>query len=275
MTNTPAEFIAYCLAHPQDRDGSTWDQKCVALVFRAGGFTDSRDSAYRAALATEAAGHKLDTTTPLDELPAGWFVYFDKAGPDNGHIGMTTGNGRFGSANWRAKGWGTALGTMGIQFYIDTGARYMGASPYFINDTLDLSGTASLGFRDLPTLAEKRRPMSQLIRNYDGSIGLVTEDGELLPLASTTEVEALKATGIVGDWVQMPDGLIWNTLTAVTARKLAQRTGNPAAVAGALAPLLVSAVVGALADTGSGLTVAQVEAAAEAAVRSVFADAAK
>lgn len=158
MTNTPAEFIAYCLAHPQDRDGSTWDQKCVALVFRAGGFSASADSAYRAALATEAAGHKLDTTTPLDKLPVGWFVYFDKAGPDNGHIGMTTGNGQFGSANWRAKGWGTALGLMGIQFYINTGARYMGASPYFINTTLDLSSTAGSG----PTPLELDVPLTDL-----------------------------------------------------------------------------------------------------------------
>ncbi|TFC92035.1 MULTISPECIES: hypothetical protein [Cryobacterium] len=272
MTNTPAEFIAYCLAHPQDRDGSTWDQKCVALVFRAGGFTDSRNSAYRAALATEAAGHKLDTTTPLDRLPAGWFVYFDKAGPDNGHIGMTTGNGQFGSANWRAKGWGTALGQMSIQFYIDSGARYMGASPYFINTTLDLSGLASL---DLTPVIEKRRPMSALIRNYDGSIGLVTEDGELIPLASMTEVDSLRATGIVGDFVQMPDGLIWNTLTAITGRKLVQRSGNPDATAAALAPLLVSAVVAGLAGTGSGLTEEQVAQATEAAVRAVFADAAK
>ena len=78
MPRTPAEFIAYCVAHPTD-NGSTWDQKCVALVFRAGGFSTSASSAYRAALATEGYGHPLDTTTPLDGLPAGWFVYFDKA----------------------------------------------------------------------------------------------------------------------------------------------------------------------------------------------------
>ena len=116
--------------------------------------------------------------------------------------------------------------------------------------------------------------MSVLIRNYNGSIGLVTEDGELVPLASLNEVESLKATGLVGDYVQMADGNVWNTLTAITGRKLAQRTGNPAAVAAALAPLLVSAVVAGLAGTGSGLTAAEVEAATEAAVRAVFADAA-
>ena len=123
-------------------------------------------------------------------------------------------------------------------------------------------------------LAETRRPMSALIRNYDGSVGLVTEDGELIPLASMTEVDSLRATGLVGDFVQMPDGLIWNTLAAITARKLAQRTGSPAAVASALAPLLIPAVLVGLKSTGATLTEQQVTEAAEAAIRKVFADAA-
>ncbi|TFD41759.1 M23 family metallopeptidase [Cryobacterium sp. TMT2-10] len=135
-------------------------------------------------------------------------------------------------------------------------------------------GSSSAALDSAP-LAEKRRPMSVLIRNYNGSMGLLTEDGELIPLNSMTEVDSLRATGLVGDWVQMPDGLVWNTLTAITGRKLAQRTGNPDAVAAALAPLLVSAVVAGLAGKGSGLTAVEVEAATEAAVRAVFADAAK
>ena len=122
---------------------------------------------------------------------------------------------------------------------------------------------------------EKRRPMSALIRNHDGSIGLATEDGELIPLGSMDEVRALQATGLVGDYVQMGDGLVWNMLTNLTARKLAQRTGSPTAVAGAVAPLLVSAVLAGLKTTGATLTEAQVTEAAEVAIRNVFADVAR
>lgn len=145
------------------------------------------------------------------------------------------------------------------------------------NPWLYFSGTNTASNRSAPIVItslaeEKRRPMSTLIRNHDGSVGLVTEDGELIPLASMTEVDSLRATGLVSDLVQMPDGLVWNTLTAITGRKLAQRTGSSTDVAGAIAPLLVSAVLSGLKTTGAALTEAQVTEAAEFAIRKVFAD---
>jgi hypothetical protein len=146
VTNAPAAFIAWCIAHPTDSKapGQTWDQKCVALLFRAGGFTSSFTSAYYAGVYTRAH-HGLDTTTPYDQIPKGWIVYFDKAGPTNGHIGMVTTSGRFASANWRVDNYGTALGdNLTIAAYVDTGAIYMGASPYFGDETLDLSGNTSV-----------------------------------------------------------------------------------------------------------------------------------
>ncbi|MDJ0337476.1 M23 family metallopeptidase [Cryobacterium sp. PH31-O1] len=144
---------------------------------------------------------------------------------------------------------------------------------YFVGTSTATNGSTPINITAVP--AETSPAMSTLIRNYDGSIGLVTEDGELIPLGSMTEVDSLRATGLVGDFVQMPDGLIWDTLTTITARKLAQRTANPAGVASAIAPLLVSAVLAGLTRTGATLTEAQVTEAAEVAIRNVFADAAK
>lgn len=144
---TPEGFDQWCKDHPKDTGNpvgsqppSSWDQKCVALVFRAGDFTNSFTSAYRAGVYTRNA-HGLDTKIPLARVPRGWFVYFDKAGPDNGHIGMSMGGGNFLSANWRYSSHGTALGVGSIQGYIDTGAVYMGTSPYFGDATLDLTET--------------------------------------------------------------------------------------------------------------------------------------
>ncbi|WP_022886352.1 hypothetical protein [Glaciibacter superstes] len=275
MTRTPQGFVDWCRANPTDNlePGASWDQKCGSLVFRAGGFSTSAPSAYLMALATEGYGHHLYTEDeiPFDEIPGGWFVYFDKAGPNNGHIGMVSSPGRFLSANWRVSDFGSGLGTMPIADYAAISDRFMGASPYFINSTL--AGVSEVASLDTKTIGKKR--MSALIRNYDTSVGLVTEDGELVPLHSVNEMEALKATGIVGDFVQMSDGNVWNTLTAITARKIAQRsTVDPAVIASAIAPLLVSAVIAGLNDSGAELTQAQVEQAAETAIRKVFADAA-
>ncbi|WGD37420.1 CHAP domain-containing protein [Lysinibacter sp. HNR] len=70
---------------------------------------------------------------------------------------------------------------------------------------------------------EKGFTLPALIRTPDGTIGFVGDNGELTPLTSMTEVESLQATGIVGPYVDLPDRLVWNTLTAITARKIAER----------------------------------------------------
>lgn len=125
--------------------------------------------------------------------------------------------------------------------------------------------------------APQEDDMPKLIRNYDGSIGMLTADGTLQPMSSMDEVNALKSTGLVGDWWQAPDGLVWNLLTARTARIVAlQDPGvDEARVAAALAPLLVGPILSQLQAAVPALTQAQVEAAAEAAIKDVFAAAAK
>jgi len=122
-------------------------------------------------------------------------------------------------------------------------------------------------------------PMPALIRHPNGSIGFVSDAGELDAISTLNEVESLKAVGLVGNWVQLPDKNIWDTLTARTARLRAQRATpgadvDEAAIVAGIAPLLIPAVVEALKGVGSGLTAEQVKAATEAAVRAVFADAA-
>jgi hypothetical protein len=108
-----------------------------------------------------------------------------------------------------------------------------------------LGGSSPSG--DIGEPIKEKKKMSALIRNYDGNVGLVTEDGELVPLNDMNEVESLKATGLVGDYAQMSDGNVWNTLTGITARKVAQRSAsNPAEIAKAVAPLLTSSVVDAV-----------------------------
>lgn len=155
---TPQGFINWCLANPTDRigPGSSWDQKCGSLVFRAGDFRVSAPSAWYAAQSTIGYGHHLYSASelPLAKVPLGWMVYFDVGGKNNGHVGMAGGNGQFLSANWRVTPMTPAhqaLGWMGIQDYINrSGATYMGASAYYINATLDLSGTAGGGGTPIP-----------------------------------------------------------------------------------------------------------------------------
>lgn len=155
MTATPNEFRAYGASHPFDYDGSTMDQKCVSYVFRAGRFGSSAPSAWYAAHSTIGYGHRLYSAAelPFAKVPRGWMLYFDVAGINNGHIGMSNGDGTFSSANHRVHPYvvGSAIGDLGIQEYIDrvraegTKITYLGASAYFINTTLDLTSTAGGG----------------------------------------------------------------------------------------------------------------------------------
>jgi len=161
-----------------------------------------------------------------------------------------------------------------LHFELRINGSIVDPNPYIAGTSTGAASQDPIVIAALPE-PKVKKPMAVLIRNYDGSIGLVTDDGELVPLGSLNEVDSLKATGIVGDWVQMADGNVWNTLTSVTSRKLAQRSGSPDAVAAAIAPLLVPAILEGLRGADSGLTEVQVAAAAEVAIRAVFASAAK
>lgn len=74
-----------------------------------------------------------------------------------------------------------------------------------------------------PTTKKEAKKMAVLIRNHDGSIGLVNDSGELFPISNLDEVRALQASGLVGQWTQMQDGLVWNLLQARTERIQKQR----------------------------------------------------
>lgn len=134
-----------------------------------------------------------------------------------------------------------------------------------------IPATASLDITPI-TQQEEDPDMSRIIHHPNGSMALAGSDGTFVPLTTMDEVAALIGTGAVPkDYVNLSDGLMWNLRTAIAARKAAQGSTDPQAVAAALAPLIVPAVVTAV---GGGLTQEQVEQATEAAVRAVFADAA-
>ena len=132
------------------------------------------------------------------------------------------------------------------------------------------SGTAGDGY----TLI-KEIPMPALIHHPNGSIGFVSDAGELDAISSMTEVDSLRAVGLVGEWVDLPDGLIWNTLVTRTARlRTGPTTVDTAAVAASLAATIIPVLLEAVLDEGVEITEAQVEAAAARAIKSVLKDAA-
>lgn len=116
-----------------------------------------------------------------------------------------------------------------------------------------------------------------LLRTGDGSgsVGTVNPDGTLDGL-TLDELNALQRTGMVDPMHQEGDGTVWNILARRTARLRAVQSGNQAALAQSVAALIVPAVLSGLAAAGATApTTAQIQAAAEAAIRDVFADAAK
>ncbi|MGG7510916.1 hypothetical protein [Plantibacter sp. YIM 135249] len=119
--------------------------------------------------------------------------------------------------------------------------------------------------------------MPALLRHPNSSIGFVSDAGELDAISDINEVEALKASGIVKDWVQLPDGFVWNLLTKRTARLRAQRAGtvDEAAIAKQIAPLVVAPIIAAIQASGQiGTDPEAIAKITEDAVRRVFADAA-
>ncbi|EYR64684.1 hypothetical protein N866_07230 [Actinotalea ferrariae CF5-4] len=126
-----------------------------------------------------------------------------------------------------------------------------------------------------PVPQEDDMPASVAVRHPNGSIALAGDDGTFVPLTSVDELEALKATGAVrlhdgpAGTLALPDGLIWNLRAAVGFRKSIQGEQDPGKVAAAVAATLVPAVLDALPES-AGLTVEQVTAAAEIAVRNVL-----
>lgn len=144
MTNTDAQFNSWSDKNPYDTGwpvGSTtktsWSQKCVSFVHRAGNFGATAGTASLVYRDTKAK-HKIYTTDelPLNSIPKGWLVYFSLASTPDGHIGKSTGNGNFLSATAWVPGT-IKRGILGIAAYEKAaGAKCLGASPYFLDQHL-------------------------------------------------------------------------------------------------------------------------------------------
>lgn len=148
----------------------------------------------------------------------------------------------------------------------------MGGTETPINShTPALSGAGS-GYEIIEESVEDMKA----IRNGDGSgsIGTVSPDGTLDGL-TLAEFDSLKRIGMLGDpgYVQESDGTVWNALTARTVRIRAVQSADPAALAASVAALVIPALAAEF-GTRAGFTLADIQNASEAAIRSVFSDAA-
>lgn len=131
--------------NPTTQSG-TWDEWCEAFVYRAGGFTESYPSAFKAYQSTMLHSGGLDTRDS-DLVPAGWLYYWDIAGPNNGHIGFANGDGNCLMANHRVQPLTPAHKALGFLRAKDytrlSGARYLGASPSHGRQTLTVPTIAT------------------------------------------------------------------------------------------------------------------------------------
>jgi hypothetical protein len=166
-----------------------------------------------------------------------------------------------------------------IKWWSDWSVWQYTSTPLDRNKAQTPLGTAMLSAA--PITANEEDMQLNALRNYDGSIGIIDDSGLLNPLTSEGEWNSYLRIGIVKQqadgsyWIQQSDGTVWNALTAITARVNAQRAGDPKALAQATSALIVPAVIAALQSNGAtALTQDQVQAAAEAAIKDVFAAAA-
>lgn len=215
--------------------------------------------------------------------PAGYPVYFDAlsrpryAGDTNyrsGDIVISLGGGLVRCTDGAGAG---RMATMTIaQRARQIGRTYLGWCEDFLGYDVITTATASTGSTPIPEQEDENMQLT-VIRNYNGGIGIVDDAGLLTPLVQMGEYNSYVRLGLVkdGQFLQQPDGTVWNALAGVTARVRAVQAGDPAAIAKTTAALVIPAVVAALQTSGAAqITQQQVQDAAEAAIRQVFADAA-
>lgn len=253
-----------------------WNQWCQQLmwncVYAVMGYTrDSQMGTYpRADLARDAS--HIESTDPT-KAPAGAMHWFTYPIPD-GHVGMSLGGSRvLMTGTEEALGVGGVLlgknyGVTTVEAYVKAkGNRYLGWSKTNgANPTL----IGKIGEQSKEGAFE----MPALIRTPDGSIGFVSDAGMLDAISGMPEVEALQASGLVGGWVNQPDGLVWQLLAARTARLRAQQAQvDPSKLAAEIASLMVGPVVEALSKAGN-LSKADVEDAVKRVTQELLAKAA-
>jgi lysozyme len=119
----------------------------------------------------------------------------------------------------------------------------------------------------------KEFTMPALIRNSDGSIGYVSDQGMLDAISDLNEVSALQATGLVGAFVQMPNPQVWQLLTNRTARLRSAASGlSPQALAAQTAAIVVPAVIAAL-GSHTTLTPSEIEETSRTTIENLLTNA--
>lgn len=89
-------------------------------------------------------------------------------------------------------------------------------------DAMMTNQNAAAGGGGTPLPEEDEDMKLTLIRNHDGSVGVLNPDGTLSPIEDPEVIEGYKRLGIVvkqpnGDyWLQQPDGTVWNLLVQQT-----------------------------------------------------------
>ncbi|TFB59625.1 peptidoglycan-binding domain-containing protein [Cryobacterium sp. Sr3] len=133
MARTVEQAEAWGRANPQ-RDSGSWKNWCASLMFRAGGFDWSADTA------TEARQASSITSFDASLAPTGSFHWWDISGITAGHVGMDlVGGGRriMMATNQLDESWGTAIGTSSVGSYgTHTNATYRGWSHDYVGQHL-------------------------------------------------------------------------------------------------------------------------------------------
>jgi hypothetical protein len=144
MARSVAQAEAWGRANPT-RDNGSWKNWCASLMFRAGDFSWSADTA------TEARQASTIVSFDASQAPAGAFHWWDIAGITAGHVGLDLDGG--GSRVMMATDkvdqlWGQAIGTSSVAGYGSrASATYRGWSRDYVRQLLasNTAATSSSG----------------------------------------------------------------------------------------------------------------------------------
>ena len=177
---------------------------------------------------------------PIPSVNAGVVVVSDNSSAELGWVVEVRGDDGvyMGYCHMNAKGIavgtrvsvGTVLGHVGVtgsatngpHVHVTKGDRQgavFGASMSYLSDPWPYIQAG--GSTTNPTIEGMKMPA--LIRLPNGSIGFVSDSGELDSIGDLNEVESLKATIVPQGWIQLNDTLIWDKLASRTARLRAAR----------------------------------------------------
>jgi hypothetical protein len=133
MARSVAQAEAWGRAHPT-RDGGSWKNWCASLMFRAGDFGWSADTA------TKARQASTIQSSDASLAPAGSFHWWDIRGITEGHVGLDldgAGHRVMMATDKLDTSWGSAIGTTSVTSYgTRSASMYRGWSRDFVRQTL-------------------------------------------------------------------------------------------------------------------------------------------